>query len=402
MTATARWGIAMTAAGGEGLSDRSDWSALVTAGALPASDLGSGFGFEYRSDLPMLAEAGLDSLRWTIDWSRLEPTPGRWDADAVDHIADVLRRARDAGIEVWAVLHDGPLPGWFSEDQRGFNDEEGLGLTWPRHVDRVAETFGDLVAGWVPILDPYTRAVEGHLTAARPPYRSDPARFLEALRDLHLASFEATRLLSSGAPPVAVCIDACPVEPGVMSREPDERDMARRRVESVDRLRMGCWVRELNDGVVSIPGLAEIEIDGLAGAYDVVGFTYRGASTLYADGSSAPYPLDAAVAADGRAPWTEGLGLTLRRFAEEFPGRELAVIGTGLVADEDDWRAEVIAGSILETTRAAEDGISVTHAFWESGIDGWTPECGLAVPDGVVDRARNVRASAQLLRAEAR
>ena len=397
MTDPARWGIAMTAAGSEGLSDRSDWSTLVTEGVLPDSSIGSGFGFDYRSDLGLFADLGIGSMRWTLDWSRIEPRPGHWDSDAVDHITDILRAARAAGIEVWAVLHDGPLPGWFTEDQRGFDDSDGLGLTWPRHVDRIAETFGELVAGWIPILDPYTRALEGHLTGTRPPYRRDPQRFLEALQSLHRASFEANRLLCSGTPPVAVCIDTCPVEPGVVSREPDERDAARARVDSVDRLRFRSWTRELNDGVISIPGLAEIEIDGLAGAYDVIGFTYRGGSTLFADGSTGPFPLDVPVAPDGTAPWTEGLGVTLRRFGDAFPGRALALLGTGLTAHEDDWRSEVLAGSIRETQHAAEDGITVTRAFWESGIDGWTPHCGFAVPDGLIDRRRNPRASAQLL-----
>jgi beta-glucosidase len=187
-----------------------------------------------------------------------------------------------------------------------------------------------------------------------------------------------------------------------MSREPDERDAARKRVESVDRLRFGSWVRELNDGVISIPGLAEREIDELAGAYDLIGFTYRGGSTLFADGTTKPYPIDAPVAPDGRAPWTEGLGVTIRRLADNFPGRKFALVGTGLTAAEDDWRAEVIAGSMLETQRAAEDGIAVTHAFWESGIDGWTPECGFDVPDGVFDRNRDPRVSAELLRAAPR
>jgi beta-glucosidase len=402
MTDPALWGIAMTAAGSEGLSDRSDWSTLTATGTLRDSMIGNGFGFEYRSDLPMLAEAGIPAMRWTLDWSRLEPRPGQWDSDAVDHTTDILQTARTAGIEVWAVLHDGPLPGWFSEDQRGFDDADGLRLTWPRHVDRVAETFGDLVAGWVPILDPYTRALEGHLVGTRPPHKSDPGSFLEALQTLHRASFEANRLLRSGDPLVAVCIDTCPVEPGVMSREPDERDAAQKRAESVDRLRFGSWIRELNDGVISIPGLAEIEIDGLAGAYDLIGFTYRGGSTLFADGTSGPYPLDAAVAADGRAPWTEGLGVTIRRLADNFPGRKFALLGTGLTANEDDWRAETLSGSLLETQRAADDGIVLTHAFWESGIDGWTPESGFEVADGVFDRNRNPRASAQLLRATPR
>lgn len=388
-----QWGVALTAAGGEGLADAADWSRFVGDGLLPPSSDGAGFGVDFASDLELLAAHGVRSLRWTIDWSRLEPRPGRWDADAVDHATEVLRAAKRAGVDVWAVLHDGPVPGWFTDDQRGFLDDDGLRRTWPRHVDRVAETFGDLVAAWVPVLDPFTRARDSYLLGSRPPGRRDEEAFLGALRALHRASFEAWRLLSSGEPPVVCCIDTCPVEPGTMSREPDERDAARARATALDRLRIGPWLRALRDGVLSIPGLGEVEIDGLAGAYDAVGFTYRGARTVFADGSDGPYPFDAPVAADGRSPWTEGLGLVLRRLADELPGRRFALLGTGLVAAEDDWRAEVVSGSALEVQRAADDGVPVTVAFWEGAIDGWTPECGLTVPDGLIDRARHPRPS---------
>jgi len=395
---TVPWGLSLTAAGGSGLAPRSDWSRLVDDGRLPPSSDGAGFAVDFPTDLELFAELGARALRWTIDWSRLEPHPGRWDTDAVDHITEVLRAARRAGISVWAVLHDGPLPGWFVDDQRGFDDPDGLRRTWPRHVDRVAETFGDLVDAWVPILDPYQRAVEGHLLGTRPPGRRDPEQFLDALRSLHLAGAEAWRLLSSGDIAVACCIDTCAYEPAVRGREPDERLAARRRADELDRLRFAPWVRALNDGVISIPGRAEIEIDGLAGAYDLVGFTDRGAHSVFADGSLAPYPLDAIVAADGHAPWTEGLGISVRRLAEAIPRRRYALLGTGLVAAEDDRRGDVLGGSMRELDRALDDGIAIEQAFWESAIDGWTPECGLAVPDGVIDRARHPRPSASILR----
>ena len=395
------WGLAITAAGGSGLAPRSDWSRDVDLGLLAPSADGAGFGVDFPSDLELFAEIGVRSLRWTIDWARLEPQPGRWDPDAVDHVTEVLRAAKRAGVSVWAVLHDGPLPGWFTDDQRGFGDTDGLRRTWPRHVDRVAETFGDLVAAWVPILDPFQRAVDGHLVGARPPHRRDPERFLDALRALHLAGAEAWRLLSSGGIPVACCIDTCPYEPAMRSREPDERLTARSRAEELDRLRFGPWIRALNDGVVSIPGRAEIEIDGLAGGYDIVGLTYRGAHSVFADGSMAQFPIDAVPTPDGRAPWSEGLGVVLRRCADALPHRRFAVLGTGLTAFEDDRRSEVLDASMLELERAHDDRIAIDAAFWESAIDGWTPECGLAVPDGVIDRARHPRPSAAILRAHA-
>jgi beta-glucosidase len=392
-----RWGTAATSAGSLGIAPRSDWSRWEAEGRLPRSADGSGFGVDYATDLALLAELGLTTLRWGIDWARLEPRPGRWDQDAADVVTEVLRAARRAGVEVWAVLHEGPLPGWFADDEGGFGTDEGRRRTWPRHVDRVGEAFGDLVAGWVPVLDPFTHAAEGHLHGTRPPGRHDLGSFLDALAHLHEASHEAWRLLRSGEPPVAACLDLTTVHAGVRTREPDERERARARATELDRLRWGVWCRALTEGLLSVPGRAEVELAGLAGAYDLVGFTFRGATTVFADGTTGPYPADAPVGADGHAPWPEELGVAIRRVAEELPGRRLALLGTGLVTTSDDWRTEVITDTAAEVRRAVADGVGPELALWETGIDGWGPATGLEVPDGVIDRARHRRPSAAAL-----
>jgi beta-glucosidase len=396
-----RWGAATTASGSLGVAPRSDWGGWQAEGRLPASGDGAGMGEAVGEDLALAAELGLGSLRWTIDWARLEPRQGQWDTGFADFVTEVLRAARAAGIDVWAVLHDGPLPGWFADDERGFRDPDGLRRTWPRHVDRVAEAFGDLVAAWVPVLDPFTIAADGDLEGRRPPGRTAERGFLDALTHVHRASYEALRLLRSGDPLVACCIDIAPVHPGVRTREPDERDAARARAETVNRLRFGTWVRALNDGVLSIPGRAEVELEGLAGGYDVVGFTHRGEQTVHADGSVDPYPADAAVAADGRSPWAEGIGVAVRRIADEIPRRRLALLGTGLTDASDAWRAELVDDTDAQLRAAVADGVPVTDAFWESLVDGWTPECGLEVPTGVVDGGRDPRPSAESLRSAA-
>lgn len=392
-----RWGVAATASGSLGVAPRSDWGGWESEGRLPASTGGNGFADEHGSDLALLAETGVRSLRWTIDWARLEPRQGHWDTGFSDFVTEVLRAARDVGIDVWAVLHEGPLPGWFAEDERGFRDPTGIRRTWPRHVDRVAETFGDLVAAWVPVLDPFTIAADGYLEGRRPPGRTDEHAFTDALRELHLVSYEALRLLRSGDPLVACCLDTEPTHAGVHTREPDERDAARSRAATAERLRTGTWLRALRDGVLSVPGRAEVELDGLAGGYDVVGLTYRGARTVFADGTDGPYPADAPVAADGRSPWAEGLGEVVRMLADELPGRRLAVLGTGLTDPADDWRTELLHDTAAQLQAAVDDGVPLTDAFWESGIDGWTPECGFEAPDGIVSRSRDRRASADAL-----
>ena len=50
----------------------------------------------------------------------------------------------------WVCLHHFTLPRWFA--QRGaFTVPANRSEYWRRHVDFVAETFGDLVGGWQPV-----------------------------------------------------------------------------------------------------------------------------------------------------------------------------------------------------------------------------------------------------------
>jgi hypothetical protein len=74
------------------------------------------------------------------------------------------------------------------------------------------------------------------------------------------------------------------------------------------------------------------------------------------------------------------------------------VLGTGLTTPDDEWRTDLLGQTAVELTRAVNDGVDITDVFWESVLDGWTPECGNAVPNGMIDSMRNERPSAELLR----
>jgi beta-glucosidase/6-phospho-beta-glucosidase/beta-galactosidase len=105
---------------------------------------------------------------------------------------------------VWACLLHGTAPGWFTDDERGWLDDKAAALTWPRHVDRVAEALGDLVAGWVPIHEPDLAARLGYLDGTFPPGRHNEGDHRDARDALRTAEDEAARLLRSGPAPVAV------------------------------------------------------------------------------------------------------------------------------------------------------------------------------------------------------
>ena len=197
------WGTAAAATQCEGAAPRSDWAGWEAEGRAPESRDGNGFRTRYADDLALLAEHGVRHHRLTVEWARLEPWPGRWDDDEVAQLRRVLTAARAAGIEPWACLLHGTAPGWFTDDQRGWLDDKAV-LRWARHVDRVAEAIGDLVAGWLPIHEPEAAARLGYGDGTFPPGRRTDDDRRDAGRALVAAEAEAARLLRSGPAPVAV------------------------------------------------------------------------------------------------------------------------------------------------------------------------------------------------------
>ena len=203
-TAPIWWGTGAAATQCEGAAPSADWARWEAEGRVPTSRDGNGFATRYAEDLALFAEHGLPRYRLTIEWARLEPSPDRWDPIAAARLTDVLRGAGEAGVEVWACLLHGSAPGWFTDDERGWRAGREAVLRWARHVDRVAEAVGDLVAGWIPIHEPDALARLGYGEGTFPPGRSDEDDQRDAAAALRAAEAEAARLLRGGGRPVAV------------------------------------------------------------------------------------------------------------------------------------------------------------------------------------------------------
>jgi beta-glucosidase len=386
------WGTATSSTQVEGAAPGTDWLRWEQQGQAPRSGDGNGFATRSREDLSLLAGLGLTHVRLGIEWARVEPAPGRVDGSAVEHYRAVLQTASDLGLRVWAALQHVTLPGWFV-DEGGFADDRARYL-WARHVDRTAELFGDLVAGWKPIVEPTAWATLGFLRGSHPPGRQDPGAFADALRGVWLAWRDAWRLLRGG-PPVCTVWNLAPVYAA------DHTVTARRWAALADDVLWGVAVRAMRDGVLAVPGRAEEEVPDLQGSADLVGFSYESALGVDATGAFVPYPAGARVGPLGDAPWSEGLAITVRRLAEELPGRPLVVAAHGVGTTDDAWRAELLASSLDLLAACSHDGADVRGFFHRAGVDGYEWTHGFAVPFGILERDRTPKPSAQVLRGHA-
>ena len=393
------WGTAASSTQTEGAAPRSDHRRWEDQGRVPPSRDGNGFATRYAEDLAQLAELGLTHHRLSLEWARLEPEEGRHDPAAVEHYREVLRAGVDAGLSMWACLHHFTLPGWFGDDLGGFLDERARSYHWARHVDWVGETFGDLVAGWKPINEPVAYAGAGWLLGALPPGRTDLGAFFEALEATHLANHEAWRLLRSGGAPVMTIMNLSPLFVGVRDADdPREPEAARAVRDAFDDVYWGSWIRALRDGVLSVGGRPPIEVEGMAGSFDVIGFSYYFAHQVFHDATTGPYPPDLPRNDMGEAIWPEGLSLVLHRLADELPGRALCVAECGLGTDDDDARVQYLDECLRRTEAAVDDGIDVRGFFHWTAVDNYEWAHGFDVRFGLIDRDRTPKGSAELAR----
>ena len=359
------WGTAASSTQAEGAAPRSDWYRWEQQGRVPRSGVGNGFATRYAEDFALYAEHGLTHHRLSLEWARLEPEPGRHDDDEVERYRELLRAARAAGVDIWVCLHHFTLPGWFADDQRGFLDDGAL-RTWLRHVDWVAETFGDLVHGWQPINEPVVYAAGGFLTGDLPPGKQDMDDFRVVLRTIHEAGAQAARLLRGENQPVATIQALSPHYPH------DDTAEAKATTRVVDDVVWRSWAdpEQLQH-------------------YDLLGFSYYAARAVDAAGGFHPYPPDRTPSAMGYVPWIGGLAEVIGRLAEDHPDHPLLVAELGIGTDDEAERETYLRDGLAVVEESIAEGADVRGVLFWTGVDNYEWHHGYTVRFGLFDRDRD-------------
>ena len=264
------WGTGASSTQCEGAAPASDWWDWERAGRAPISGDGNGFAERYAADFRALAALGLTHHRLSLEWARLEPEPGVHDADAIAHYRDMLAAARDAGVTPWVCLHHFTLPRWFA-DAGGFLVERHRTDAWARHVDFVAEMFGDLAGGWTPVNETnlYARVTYGG--GGFSPGHDDRTERAAVEEAIHLATAEAAARLRATGAPVASVFNLMPVV--AQDDEPATADLLAKVYDALWTPGIGL----VRDGVLRVRGRTPIERPDLAGCFDLIGFSYYAA-----------------------------------------------------------------------------------------------------------------------------
>lgn len=171
------WGVSTSGhqfEGGETGSQWSDWEKKGQIRSGESRGAACGWWRDAESDLELCRELGLNAIRVSIEWARLEPEPGRWDPAAAERYIELLQAIRKRGMRPFVTLHHFTHPAWF-EAQEAF-----LSPKSPEQFATFAEfavwTFGAWCQDWLTFNEPNVYAVFGYMFGEFPPAKRGALR----------------------------------------------------------------------------------------------------------------------------------------------------------------------------------------------------------------------------------
>ncbi|MEE2035374.1 glycoside hydrolase family 1 protein [Rhodococcus chondri] len=146
------WGVSSSGFQSEGSSPDSNWSRYANSPDHEPIGAAVDFRHRYREDIALAAGLGVEVYRISIEWARIQPSPGSWDDAELAYYDDVIATIRVHGMTPMLTLDHWVYPGWIAD--RGGWTYPGIVDAWLEHAEKVAARYAGLDALWVTINEP--------------------------------------------------------------------------------------------------------------------------------------------------------------------------------------------------------------------------------------------------------
>jgi beta-glucosidase len=149
------WGVATSGHQTEGHNTASDtWFAehvTPTVFREPSGPACDSY-HRWREDLDLVAGMGLSAYRFSVEWARVEPSPGVFDDDALAHYGAIIGRCRELGLAPVVTYNHFTCPHWFAA-RGGWLADDAAGR-FALYCDEVTRRIGAGIAYAVTLNEP--------------------------------------------------------------------------------------------------------------------------------------------------------------------------------------------------------------------------------------------------------
>ena len=371
------WANATAAHQVEGNNTNSDWWAFEQRkGRIAQGDV-SGIAIDhynrYREDFALLRKQRNNSHRLSIEWSRVEPSRGEFDARQLRHYRDVLGELREQGMAPMLTLHHFSNPLWFAA--KGGWASPGAPEAFLPFVRRVVDELGDLVTLWCTINEPNIYATQGWIFGAWPPGRRNDVgglwRVLGNLRLAHEAAYQAIKERLPEAP-VGIAHNKfwlVPARPGNAL----DRVAAQTGRRMIDYWPLGG--RRMQRTVAATSDF--IGLNHYSGR--LVRFDPLHPGSQFARQLNPPgYPVSDFGDAINPA-WMREAVLELKQF-----GKPIYVTESGIATEDDEFRQRFLKDILAEVGTAIEEGADVRGFYHWTSMDNFEWAHGYRMKFGLI------------------
>lgn len=170
------WGTTTAAYQVEGNNPNSNWWTWEQQPGRIAEGHKSGLACDWwngrwREDFQRAAEGAQNAHRMSVEWSRIQPTPDRWDDAALNRYLDMVRGLKELNITPLITLHHYSDPQWFVE--KGGWESESAAEYFEKYVRKVVQALKDYVNLWCTFNEPNGYATLGFIQGIFPPGKKD-------------------------------------------------------------------------------------------------------------------------------------------------------------------------------------------------------------------------------------
>ncbi len=410
-----RWGCATSSHQVEGNNTNNDWWAWEQSEGHIRNGQKSGLACDWwnnaERDFDLAAQLNNNAHRLSVEWSRIEPSEGKWDEAAIERYRQMLQGLRQRNIEPMVTLHHFTTPQWLAE--RGGWEDPAILPIFERFAEKVAGALGDLCELWCTVNEPLIYVVLGwmsgtseeadHHQVSFPPGKHEPDLALAVAENLlrgHALAYQAIHRIQPAARVGLVhqMIDIQAANPN----------------SPLDRFVVGQRDRLINQSALEAVFHGKLarfvgskQAKHIKGTMDFIGLNYYTRHILAFDRhtpdalfSKQVFPPDVAMS-DGKYGeiYPDGLGRLLKRVSRY--GVPIYITENGLPDADDDQRPAFLIAHLRQIWWAIQCNIPVLGYYHWSLVDNFEWAEGWNLRFGLIDvnpetQERKIRPSGQL------
>jgi len=343
------------------------------------------WGGRWREDFDRAAETGQNAHRLSVEWSRIQPAPDRWDEDALEKYRAMLRGLKERGIMPMVTMHHFSDPLWLAEV--GGWETEAVVPLFEKFVRKTVDALKEYCTLWCTINEPNVYSIEGYIRSHFPPGKSDLKLALQVQANMARAHAAAYHTIHELQPEARVGY-ALHFRPQDSARTWSLLDRLMRNIK-FEAINM-AFPSAISTGIMRSP-VGKVSIPEAKGTQDYFGLNYYSVDTVAFDlfnraelFSRSFFPEGTDLADAGQnANTPDGFFWALKWVIRLYPNLPILVTENGIEDINDRIRPRYLAQHIHAMWRAVNFNWPVKGYFHWSLVDnfewerGWTQRFGL-------------------------